>query len=360
MPRPPLLVVLVCAALLAQAAATVCAAAEDRKLIVGVTDGPPFAIRGDNGAWSGLGIELWELTAADLGWQYELREFSLPALRQALQDRSVDAGIGPIPVTVENDEICDFSQPYLNTGLGLAQRATDPLSIRSVLGILLDPRLLSILGIIAVSVVVVGVIIALVERRSHTPDFGGPLRESVSTGVWWAAVTMTTVGYGDTTPRTGAGRFLALVWMFVGVVVVALLTATVTSTITVNHLRGVVQQPADLLRLRLGVVSGGAGEQYLQRHHAQFTEFEELTQALEALAEKRVDAVVSNLPSLRYLVRKRWQGVLEVSSLVLEPESFAIAVPEDSPLRKKLDSAVIRARQADQWRDAVHAHLGSF
>jgi ABC-type amino acid transport substrate-binding protein len=300
------------------------------------------------------------MVAADLGWQYEFREFALPALRNALKEKTIDVGIGAIPVTSENDEICDFSQPYLNTGTGLAQRATDPLTMRSVVGILLDPRLLSMLGIIAIAVVAVGVVIALVERRSHTPDFGGPLSEGVSTGVWWAAVTMTTVGYGDATPRTGTGRFLALLWMFIGVVVVALLTATVTSMITVNHLRGVVQQPADLLRLRIGIVAGGAAQDFLDRRNTKYSTYDSCEKALEALDQKRIDAVVANLPSLRYLVRRNWQGILEVSPLILEPESFAIALPENSQLRKPLDSAVIRARQGEHWRDTVHAHLGSF
>ena len=356
----PSVVLIIAVAVLVHAAAGDCNASDDRKLVVGVTPAPPFAMHAADGSWSGLGVEMWQLAAADLGWSYEFRELSLPELRKALQDKTIDAAVGWLPVTMENDEICDFSQPYLNTGTGLAQRATDPLTLRSVLSILFDPRLLSMLGIIAGGVFAVGVIIALVERRSRTSDFGGPLRRGVSTGVWWAAVTMTTVGYGDATPRTGPGRLLALVWMFIGVVVVALLTATVTSMITVNHLRGVVGQPADLLHVRIGIVPGGAAQDFLERHNSKYSTFESYEQALAALDEKRIDAVVANLPSLRYLVRKNWQGLLEVSPVILQPESFAIALPQDSPRLRQLNSAVIRARQGERWRDAVHAHLGSF
>ncbi len=44
-------------------------------------------------------------------------------------------------------------------------------------------------------------------------------------GVWWAIVTVTTVGYGDTFPRTDAGRAIAIVVMFVGIGFIAILTA---------------------------------------------------------------------------------------------------------------------------------------
>ncbi len=52
---------------------------------------------------------------------------------------------------------------------------------------------------------------------------------SLFDSLWWAVVTLTTVGYGDVTPKTIPGRFIAFIDMLVGIGVLTLLTATVAS-----------------------------------------------------------------------------------------------------------------------------------
>lgn len=48
-------------------------------------------------------------------------------------------------------------------------------------------------------------------------------------GIWWAVVTVTTVGYGDIYPHTVAGRLIAMLLMLVGIGFLAVLTASIAS-----------------------------------------------------------------------------------------------------------------------------------
>jgi len=65
-----------------------------------------------------------------------------------------------------------------------------------------------------------GFVVTLVDRKDF-PTFG--------TAVWWAIVTLGTVGYGDVVPHTAWGRVVGSIVIVFGVTFIAFLTATVTS-----------------------------------------------------------------------------------------------------------------------------------
>jgi voltage-gated potassium channel len=65
-----------------------------------------------------------------------------------------------------------------------------------------------------------GFVVTVIDRKDF-PDFG--------TGVWWAIVTIATVGYGDVVPHTGWGRVVGSIVIIIGVTFVSFLIAIVTS-----------------------------------------------------------------------------------------------------------------------------------
>jgi voltage-gated potassium channel len=73
----------------------------------------------------------------------------------------------------------------------------------------------------ATVVVLAGVLMRLFDHK----EFG-----SVWLGMWWAIQTVTTVGYGDITPRDVIGRLVASVVMLQGIAFLAIITAVITSS----------------------------------------------------------------------------------------------------------------------------------
>ena len=80
-------------------------------------------------------------------------------------------------------------------------------------------------GLTVATLAVLGASVAMwqVERGS-----GGSIK-NLADALWWAATTVTTVGYGDTFPVTAEGRAIAVILMIVGISIFGLLTATVAA-----------------------------------------------------------------------------------------------------------------------------------
>ena len=90
-------------------------------------------------------------------------------------------------------------------------------------------RAAAIIAAFTVAITIVGGILERVldHREYHT----------IGRGLWFALQTVTTVGYGDVTPRASIGRFIAAVVMLSGIGFLAVITAAVTAALVESSRR---------------------------------------------------------------------------------------------------------------------------
>jgi voltage-gated potassium channel len=82
-------------------------------------------------------------------------------------------------------------------------------------------RVFPVLALITAAFAVgIGVLVRFVDHK----DF-----HTVGDGVWWAVVTLGTVGYGDIVPHSAWGRFIGVIVIVFGITFLSFLMATVTS-----------------------------------------------------------------------------------------------------------------------------------
>jgi voltage-gated potassium channel len=79
----------------------------------------------------------------------------------------------------------------------------------------------AIVTVTTLIVVVSGLLIRVLDHHEYP---------SIWIGMWWALQTVTTVGYGDVTPRNAAGKFVGAIVMLEGIAFLAITTAAITST----------------------------------------------------------------------------------------------------------------------------------
>lgn len=85
---------------------------------------------------------------------------------------------------------------------------------------------------VAVFIVAVLVVVTLVGAAMYVIEGAEAGFSSIPRGVYWAIVTVTTVGFGDITPQTTPGQMLAALLMILGYGVIAVPTGIVTAEIT--------------------------------------------------------------------------------------------------------------------------------
>lgn len=91
------------------------------------------------------------------------------------------------------------------------------------------PKLTVFVVFVLLMVIVVGSVMYVIEGDIEDSKF-----TSIPESIYWAIVTITTVGYGDISPTTPLGQFLASILMILGYAVIAVPTGIVSSELMAN------------------------------------------------------------------------------------------------------------------------------
>jgi len=284
-----------------------------KTMVVGIANDPPFSWQQPDGNWTGISVELWQSIAETLHFKYQYRATTLAGRIEGLNQHWLDAGIGPITITSQREELCDFTHAYFIADLGVAVPATNGAS--DIFAIVFrSPLFWEIIKLVAsllVAISLVALIIWFCERKVNWSQFGrGRFLHGFGSSLWWSTVTMAGVGYGDIVPKGFFGRLWAIFWMLTSLVLVSTFTATMASILTTAQLANSsdIQHLDDLRRVRVGTLAAATSADYLEVNHIKYTDYPELHSLLQALAKGEIDAAVYDKPILVYEIENssRW------------------------------------------------------
>jgi len=332
--------------------------AAQRKLLVGVVVAPPAYIKTADNRWEGFSVELWQAVAKNMSIEFEFREFQgNESLLAALEKKEIDV-IPSIAVQDRYESIIDFSQSYLKSGLSIAVSA-EGVDYRwiNVVKSVFSPQILKAVGLMFLMSLIIGIIVWLFEKRRNSEMFGGGDVKGIGQGIWWAMVTMTTVGYGDKAPKTMGGRFFAIIWMIFSIVFIASFTAAITTQLTLTELRGKVHGFNDLYHSRVGCVAGSEGFNFLAKKGVAAISYESLKEGMSALADRRIDAFVQDEKILQYQVKIEYPGQLQVLPETFDEYFVSMALQRNSPLRKPINQALLQLMKTETWTELLNRYI---
>lgn len=329
-----------------------------QKLVAGVIDAPPLYMKKADGQWEGLGIDIWEAVAQEMGILFEFREYkNYGQLMEAVEHGKIDV-IPSLPAALRYEVAMDLSQSYYKSGLAIAvpTEGGDHRWIHIVAKIF-SKQILEPIILLLLMCLVAGIILSLLERRQNREMFGDGLIKGIGHGIWWSIVTMTTVGYGDKTPKTIGGRSVATLWMIFSIVFIAAFTANITASLTVSELRGKVHGFQDLHKVRVGVIFQSEASYFLTSHGIAIIPFEGLQEGLNAVADKKIDAFVLNELILRYVVKAEFPGRLQVVPGIFDEYFVVMATIKNNPMRKEINKALLKFMKTDKWHELLNRYI---
>ncbi len=305
----------------------------------------PFVFQEGNGRFTGFSIELWNALAHRLGATtafIDLGQRSDAAQLQAVREGRADLAISALAITPERERSHDFSVPYFDAGLQImVLKDAGSVDLWATLAALFSGANLKVIGIAALMVVVLAHVLWLVERRSDPAAYGSGYLRAIGNGIWGVILIIATGEHGDRdTPRIVKRITIATMWT-IGVVLIAQFTATLTSSLTVQQLQSAIRGPDDLPGRTIGTMPGSIAAEYLQARGIAFVPLTSAEQAQQALTRRSVDAIVFEAPTLQYWAAQRAGDMVEVVGPVFNPERYGIALALGSPLRKRINTALL-------------------
>lgn len=323
---------------------------------------PPFVMQ-QNGELTGFNIDLWNAIAQRLNVK---TNFQLApdanSLIETMRSKGADIVASPVVITAARDEEFDFSLPTIQSGLQIMVRDTGemaaPNPLEELLRLLFSKTTLVWLGIALVLVVVPAHLVWLFERRR---DQGIITDKRYFPGIfealYWAVSCLT--AQAETMPRQWLARVFSVFWMFAGVVFVAFYTAQLTTTLTVRQIQGAISGPEDLPGKRVGTIAGTTAADYLNANNAQVQAFRTTDEMFNALLAKKVDAVVFGAPVLLYYAAHEGRGRVKIVGAEFNVAPIAFGFQLDSPLRRKVNGALLSLRENGTYQRLYSKWFGS-
>jgi len=309
----------------------------------------PFSFE-KGGRRVGFAAELWDRLARESGLEYDVTVVgTAQEIIDAVHNKTADVGVGALSVTAKREAVIDFSQPFYESGLQVlvdGSSASFADNIRDLLKNLFSWQLIGAFALLIATMVIISHLVWRFEHKINPEMWPQDYRQGIWESFWWTISTLLVGGADNKGPVGVGGRIVAVMWMLLSIVLVALLTASFTTTLTINTLKGDISGPNDLPGRKVATVKGSTAESWLTANNAIVRPLGSVAECITALRQGKVQAVVYDAPILMYEAAKLGDDKLQLVGPVFQRQNYAFAIQQDSRLREQLNRGLLKISES--------------
>jgi polar amino acid transport system substrate-binding protein len=323
-------------------------------LKIAISDFPPCVILEKDKAPSGFDIDVLDsvLNRAGLQSQYIIsNKFS--DLLIGIDKGIYDCATAGITITGERENKFDFTHPYLNSGLSiLINKSATVNPLKTIFRYLsnVGPMLLLILLFTGLY----GVLMFFLEKWfAHKDSQFSPdnTLKGLFNGYYYANVATTTMGFGDFVPKSVPGKVLTILMAIIGIYfILPYATANMNMALQQEQEVYAISSPEDLSGKIVATEEGTTSVTYLEKLGCNVKLVQKINDAYDLLGQKKIDAVVFDMPTIKYCIRNQGKNNFRVSGSMFDRQSYGFALKNNSPYREVLNENLADfMRTEDYW-----------
>lgn len=317
--------------------ASLAAQAQDKTLKVGVSFGDPFVIATSNKEYSGIAIDIWKQLAEELHLNYQMVPLGehIDEAVQMLASGQIDILIGPIVPTYERLKLVDFMQPFYLNQIGLVVPVERISFLKALNSIFVGPIKWALLILLLFFIIYLNVYWYYELRPKHKAHkkYLHGIMES-----FWIHTLDIDLGVLPSHIHTRQIRF---VWLILLTIFFSSITASITSALTI----ALSDQYANDNNINLfknkqiaAVINAAPYDIAKEMGFTNLVGVNSREEAIELVLNGQVSGYMDYYPIAEYyLSQHQLTGKLRTGDLIVQRDTFAFALPINSPLRHPLN-----------------------
>ena len=308
---------------------------------VGLYFEAPFVMKIKSG-YGGYAVELWNQIAASQGWQSEyVTANTVPELIAMTREGKVDIAVTDMFITADRVKQVDFSHPYFDSGLQIMVDEDRHPGMLDLLNGLASSGHLRIFAIGGILIVIATLILTYLDRR-FDPEFHREWFSGLAASFYHVmSTTFTGKSEHKNLIHGPMGHIAAALWVAAGITIVAYITSSITSVMTANQIRSQINGPDDLPGKTVGTILGGAGESYCRSQNLDTQVFNNIDDAVQALVQRQISAIVYDAPILRYYDNAHPELPITEVGPIFNQKKYGFALPMGSTLRLTVNEQLL-------------------
>lgn len=326
-------------------------------LRIGTYDSAPFVIYDKR--TTGMAIELWDYIADKYDLNYKYIEYpSTNDLINATHNGEIDLAITNLTITEKRAMKVHFTQPWYEGGLRLMVNSKMQGGLKSLINGLYKSGFIYAY-LVLISAILLGTILITLFDRKFNPDYPKSWKEGLAEG-FYAVMSIATSGKAPNRKNYFGwlGRIWQGIWLVCGVTILAFVTSSVTSVMTTIQLNHQIESIKDIGQDPIGVHKNTEAEDYAKEYKLNYKVYSSLNDAVKALQNNEVVAILEDDPILRYYIENNPDKKVKVVGRNITHDKYGFALPIHSVLNRPVTLAILNAVDSGYVKELKVKYFG--